>query len=151
VTCPPRLTAGTAAPSPTKAHGSGPAGADGCGSLPPAATAVPSKKFTDVVAATIACEQDMIPLGTDQYEVYPEWVRIPPRTGAMVKVARPRLRRWSCSFLMLVDPEMYGKHGVKVLREIIAHAGKMVGLGPWRPSLKGPYGKFTVEGFEING
>lgn len=106
-------------------------------------------KFTDILAATITCSQDMITLGTNQYEVYQEWVRIPPKTGAMVKIARPRLREWSCLFQMLVDPDMYGKHGVGILKDIITHAGKMVGIGPWRPSLKGPYGKFAVDCFEI--
>lgn len=106
------------------------------------------KTMAAVVAATIACDVDMIPLGTDDYEVYVEWVRIPPRTGAMVQMGRPRLRAWSASFNMLVDSELYGK-GIGVLREIINHAGKMVGIGPWRPALKGPYGRFAVTAFDV--
>lgn len=101
-----------------------------------------------LVAATLTCDVDMIPLNTDQYEVYPEWVRIPPKKGAMVKIARPRIPEWEASFVLLVDTEMYGK-GLAVLKEIIAQAGKMVGLGPWRPQLKGPYGRFAVTEFEV--
>jgi hypothetical protein len=101
-----------------------------------------------LVAATISCDQDFLPLGTDQYEVYQEWVRIPPRTGAMVKIARPRLAEWSTEFTLSVDAELYGK-GVAMLEPVIAHAGRMVGIGPWRPSLKGPYGKFALVKFEV--
>lgn len=106
------------------------------------------KMMTELVAATISCEQDFISIGTDKYEVYPEWVRIPPRTGSMVKVGRPRIREWEMSFTLLVDDELYGK-GAGMLEDIIQHAGKMVGIGPWRPSLKGPYGKFVVSKFEV--
>ena len=107
---------------------------------------VGQKKMSEPVAATITCETDMISLGTSEYEVYQEWVRIPPRTGQMVKVARPRIREWEASFVMLADDEQYD---AKVLEAIIRHAGKMVGIGPWRPQLKGPYGRFTVVCFEI--
>lgn len=106
------------------------------------------KMMTELVAATISCEQDFISIGTEKYECYQEWCRIPPRTGAMVKIARPRIREWEASFVMLVDDEMYGK-GAGMLEDVIAHAGKMVGVGPWRPSLKGPYGKFVVAKFEV--
>lgn len=104
------------------------------------------KTMAAIVPATIACEEDRISLGTDSYEVYEDWVRIPPRTGAMVKIGRPRLREWKATFVMIVDDESYDVTG---LRDIIADAGKMVGIGAWRAQLKGPYGRFTVEEFEI--
>lgn len=105
------------------------------------------RAMTQLVAATISCEQDRISLGTDRYEVYREWCRIPPKTGAMVQVARPRLTEWEASFTMVVDPEFYKNVGI--LEEVLKTAGKMVGLGPWRPALKGPYGRFVVANFEI--
>lgn len=104
------------------------------------------KTMTAVVAATIACEDDKLNLGTDKFEVYEEWVRVPPRTGAMVKIGRPRMREWKATFTMIVDDEMWDAN---MLRDIIAHAGKLVGIGAWRAALKGPYGRFTVEEFEF--
>lgn len=104
------------------------------------------KTMTTVVAATISCESDNIPLGTSDFEVYEEYVRIPPRTGVMVKIGRPRLRDWTATMKLMVDDEMYAAEN---LREIIAHAGKLVGIGAWRPQLKGPYGRFEVTEFEI--
>ena len=105
-----------------------------------------TKRMTNLVAASISCDQDFISIGTSDYEVYQEWVRIPPRTGAMVKIARPRIRAWEATFTMMVDDE---KYDVNMLREIIEEAGKTVGLGPWRPSLKGPYGKFVITAFKV--
>lgn len=104
------------------------------------------KSMPVLVAATISCPLDFVPLNTSEYEVYEEWVRIPPRTGAMVKIGRPRIREWEASFPLLVDEEFYQ---ASVLETIIRSAGKMVGIGPWRPSLKGAYGKFSVARFDI--
>lgn len=104
------------------------------------------KTMATIVAATISCETDRIPLGTDKFEVLEEYVKIPPKTGAMVMVGRPRLPKWEAEFTMVADDEMYA---VENLRDIIAHAGKLVGIGAWRPQLKGPYGRFEVAEFEI--
>lgn len=104
------------------------------------------RTYESLLAPTISCEQDMIPLGTDQFETYCEYVKIPPRTGAMVKVGRPLLREWSCEFTIVADCETYNPEN---LDKIIAEAGKFVGIGAWRPQLKGPYGRFTVVEFEI--
>jgi hypothetical protein len=104
------------------------------------------KTMATVVAATISCETDRIPLGTEKFETLEEYVRIPPRTGVMVNIGRPKLPKWEASFAMVVDDEMYSADGLK---DIIAHAGKLVGIGAWRPQLKGPYGRFEVAEFEI--
>jgi hypothetical protein len=105
-----------------------------------------AKTYTSMVAATVSCEVDNITLGSAEYEVFEEYVRIPPRTGVMVKIGRPRIREWKASFIMVVDDEMYA---VDNLHAIIVHAGKLIGIGAWRPELKGPYGRFTVEEFEV--
>jgi hypothetical protein len=107
------------------------------------------KNMSTLVAATISCETPLISLKTNKYEVFAEFVRIPPRTGAMVRVGRPLIKDWRAEFIMSVDSEMYAHGDVGCLRAIIEQAGKMVGLGAWRPQLKGPYGRFFVEVFEI--
>jgi hypothetical protein len=104
------------------------------------------KNMSALVASTVAFEQDKIPLGTSKFETLEEYVRIPPRTGAMVLIGRPLLPKWKVSFDLLVDDEMWD---AAMLEEIIAHAGKVVGIGAWRPRLKGPYGKFVVGEFKI--
>lgn len=99
-----------------------------------------------IVGATVAFEEQNIPLGTADFTVYEEWVRIPPRTGAMVKIGRPLLKKWSAEFVMAIDAELWN---VELLRDIIIYAGKLVGIGAWRPGLKGPYGRFLLESFEV--
>ena len=104
------------------------------------------KKMGGVIAATVSCEQDNIPLGTSRFETYEEWVKIPPKTGAMVKIGRPRLKTWEVEFILVVDDEMYS---AEKLREVIVLAGKLVGIGAWRPERRGPYGRFELLEFEV--
>jgi len=111
------------------------------------------KNMSTLVGATVAFEQDKIDLGTKDYEVFGdpelgEWVRIPPRTGAMVRIGRPIVRKWSAAFTVLVDDEMWD---ATMLEEIIKHAGRTVGIGAWRPQLKGPHGRFVVNEFVVGG
>lgn len=105
------------------------------------------KSMEHRIAATVSCGLDMIPIQGPPYEVYVDWVRIPPKTGSMVLLGRPRYREWSATFTMDVDSEMYAD--IMILKQILVHAGKVVGAGAWRPELKGPYGRFTVERFEL--
>jgi hypothetical protein len=37
------------------------------------------------------------------------------------------------------------------LQDIFVYSGKFVGIGAWRPELKGAHGKFLVAEFEIIG
>jgi len=104
------------------------------------------RTFQSVLAPTLACETDLIPLGTSDFETYTDWVRIPPIKGPMVKIGRPVLREWKCTIPILADCDTYNP---QVLEKIIAEAGKNVGVGAWRPQLKGPWGRFAVSDFKI--
>lgn len=107
----------------------------------------PGKRtFESLLAPTISCEQDIMSLGTDEFETLEEYCRIPPRTGAMVKIGRPLLRKWSCTIPITADCETWNPEH---LEKIIVEAGKFVGIGAWRPQLKGPYGRFVVKAFEV--
>lgn len=98
-----------------------------------------------IIASAISFEEDKIGLGNCDYEVYEDFCRIPPRTGAMVLIGRPLIPEWNVEFTMSVNDEMFS---VSLLMDIIQHAGKVVGIGAWRPKLKGPYGKFQVTKFD---
>jgi hypothetical protein len=106
------------------------------------------KNMSPLIGSTVACEQAMIPLDNSDYEVFTEWVRIPPRTGAMVQIGRPLKPKWKCSFVLVCDCEMWN---AELLEQIIVGAGKTIGIGAWRPALKGPYGRFVVTSFEVVG
>lgn len=67
-------------------------------------------------------------------------VRI-PSTGGRILCHRPSFNDWRISFVMEVDTSMIT---AKLAREIVDAAGKRIGLGDFRPSCKGPFGKFVV-------
>lgn len=104
------------------------------------------EKLNKIVAATISCADEMIPLGTAEYRIDSRWGRIPPKTGGVVMLNRAHVPEWAASFTLLVDDEFYP---VDKLREVLAVAGKLVGVCANRPQLEGPYGRFAVEAWEV--
>lgn len=71
--------------------------------------------------------------------------RIPPRTGPMVTIYRPKLDAgWSLTFrLLIADTTIHPD----TLKQIISFAGLLAGLGAWRPE----YGRFVLERFDVSG
>lgn len=105
-----------------------------------------AKKMTAVVAATVTCEVDRISLGTAEFDVYEDYVRIPPRTGSMVSIGRALIKEWSAEFVLIIDDELYDFSNIEA---ILKHAGNLIGIGAWRPEKRGAYGRFSVEYFQL--
>lgn len=72
-------------------------------------------------------------------------VRI-PSTGGRILAHRPMFDDWKLTFIAVLDTSILG---YKLLRQVIDDAGRRIGLGDFRPSTKGPYGKFVVESWAI--
>jgi hypothetical protein len=71
------------------------------------------------------------------------WGRVPPRTGAMVKIWRPALETgWHLAFGFQVYDDLID---ASQIREALDVAGLKVGLGGWRPE----YGRFVVREWEV--
>lgn len=85
-------------------------------------------------------------LNTKHWEVDSRSVVI-PATGGRVMCHRPRLDEWETSFNIDVDPEMFND---KTVRMLVDDAGKKVGLGDYRPSRKGPFGRFVVKNWKVS-
>jgi hypothetical protein len=66
-------------------------------------------------------------------------VRIPSTGGRILSPAE--LQRLAARFTMSVDTDLISP---KLVRELMDAAGKRIGLGDFRPSCKGPFGKFVV-------
>lgn len=64
-----------------------------------------------------------------------------PSTGGRVVCHRPRLDKWALNFTLKLDTKMFS---AKFIRVLLDDAGNKVGLGDFRPSRKGIYGKFCV-------
>lgn len=105
-----------------------------------------ARALTYLFGSTISIEEDMVPLGTADFETYVDWVKIPPRTGAMVEIGRPKLPKWACAFTLLVDDEAFK---IGLVHEVLTHAGRNVGIGANRPGLKGSNGKYAVTAFDV--
>jgi hypothetical protein len=67
-------------------------------------------------------------------------VRI-PATGGRILAYRPMFEDWKLAFEVELDTSIIN---AKLLRQIVDDAGKRIGLGDFRPSTKGPFGRFVV-------
>lgn len=72
-------------------------------------------------------------------------IAVNKNTKAPVITHRPLFERWSLTFTLLVDMEMFDQ---RLVREILDLAGKRIGLGSFRPDRKGPFGRFVVKCIE---
>jgi len=72
-------------------------------------------------------------------------VRI-PSTGGRILAHRPMFDDWSLAFVATLDLNILTE---KLLRDVIDDAGSRVGLGDFRPSTKGPFGKFKVTQWRV--
>lgn len=76
----------------------------------------------------------------DMWEVDSRAVVV-PSTGGRIVCHRPRLDEWSLDFQLELDTKMFTP---KFIRTLVDDAGQKVGLGDFRPSRKGIYGRFVV-------
>lgn len=64
-----------------------------------------------------------------------------PNGGEAVCIVRPRFDRWGFRCNVEVDENEIGE---PVIRELFDKAGSRIGLGDFRPSRKGPFGRWQV-------
>lgn len=74
------------------------------------------------------------------WEVY-SVLAVNPNTKGRNPIHRPMLRKWELDFTITFDESLINPD---VLKEILETAGRIVGIGDWRPSKKGRFGKFEV-------
>ena len=101
---------------------------------------------SSLIPAGVFILDPIIPLNTKNFEVDSRSVVI-PSTGGRIMCHRPRLDSWQLTFNLEVDVEMFDENFVRLL---VDDAGKKVGLGDFRPSRKGPFGRFSVIGWKVS-
>lgn len=99
---------------------------------------------SSLVPAGVSIVEKRIPFNTKDFEVDRRPV-VNPNTGGAIMKFRAKLEDWSLSFTLEVDETLFSTHVVRVLLD---HAGSKIGLGSFRPSCKGLFGKFKVVEFE---
>jgi len=100
---------------------------------------------SSLIPAAVSLTDIVCDLDTKDFEVDSRSVVI-PSTGGRIMCHRPRLDSWACSFTLEVDEDMFHTDFV---REIVEDAGRKVGLGDFRPSRKGPFGKFAISEWTV--
>lgn len=78
--------------------------------------------------------------GPVQWEVDSRRVVNPSTRGAMM-CHRPRFDAWKISFSIRLDDSMFDE---AITRKLVDDFGSKIGLGDFRPSRKGPFGRFLV-------
>ena len=109
---------------------------------------------SSLIPAYVLIEEQVCPLTLDGAPIKdPHWEVdsrrvVVPSTGGGIMAHRPRLDEWELSFRVDLDAEFSSK----LFREVVDSAGRKCGLGDFRPSRKGPYGRFSVVNWkESNG
>lgn len=99
---------------------------------------------SSLIPAGLIIVDHVCSLGTDHWEVDARSVVIPATQGR-VMAYRPRLDEWKTSFTIDLDIDMFSPNFVRLL---VDDAGKKIGLGDFRPSRRGPFGRFVVTSWE---
>ena len=99
---------------------------------------------TSLIPAGMSIEQLICPLETKDWSVDSRAV-VNPATGGRMICHRPMLEKWSLSFTLEIDAEMFS---LDLAERLLIDAGKRIGLGDFRPERKGPFGKFDVLEFK---
>lgn len=100
---------------------------------------------TSLIPAGVGIMDLVCSLGTKEWEVDSRSVVI-PSTGGRIMCHRPRLDKWTTTFNLEIDKDMFSE---KLVRVLVDDAGKKCGLGDYRPNRKGPFGKFVVTSWEV--
>lgn len=98
-------------------------------------------KTSSLLYACVDIEGVSIPIQhKESWRVDTRPVRI-PATGGRILAHRPMFDDWKLAFTCVLDVSILGP---KLLRTIVDDAGSRIGLGDYRPSTKGPFGRFKV-------
>lgn len=95
---------------------------------------------TSLVPAGIAFDALEMLLTPRKWDVDSRPVVIPSTSGRII-CHRPRFDAWRISPEIVVDETLFS---MAVVRELVDIGGQRIGLGDFRPSRRGPFGRFKV-------
>jgi hypothetical protein len=103
----------------------------------------PRKSAMDLFKAAVVSLTPLASLGVKKWD-YEDKRRVVIQRAGINRI-RPAMRAgWSCEFRMMVTlPEYVGQD---LLHEVITLAGRIGGLGDFRPT----YGRFSIVGFDVS-
>ena len=102
----------------------------------------PRKSAMDLYKAGIICITELCSLGTKQWD-YEHMCRVQVQRNGLTRV-RPAFKAgWTATFRFEIATPEYIRP--TDLQEMITNAGRLIGIGDYRPS----YGRFVVKKFEV--
>lgn len=91
--------------------------------------------------ALLIFDEDRYYLGTNEYKIQKDVVRIPPKTGARITQYWAMVESWNLEFSAVILDSVFPSEAI---RESIIYAGMYYGLLDGRPQL----GRFELKNFE---
>ena len=99
-----------------------------------------------VISGLVIVKPAEISLGTKEYEI--DVRTAVNKSKGRINVARPRLNSWTLDFTMEFNPAI-APITADALKDILDMAGKVVGIGSYRPAHAGSFGLFEISKWEV--
>jgi hypothetical protein len=96
--------------------------------------------YSKVVGSSVSIEPFELFLKNPKWETF-TILAVNPTTRGRNPLNRPQFKKWEADMQVRFEEEQIES---AVMKELFDIAGKMVGVGDWRPAKKGMFGKFQV-------
>lgn len=96
--------------------------------------------YSKAVGSSVSIEPFEILLKKPSWDVF-TILAVNPTTKGRNPLHRPQFKKWECECQVRFEEEQIEP---SVMKELFDIAGKMVGIGDWRPAKKGMFGKFQI-------
>lgn len=106
-------------------------------------------RLSPFLSSCLRTDPGDLSFGTNKYEIFEKRVVI--QRNAVLR-ARPLLPAWILSFRLVVEDEYFPIQKERLfedLKLIVQEAGGRIGIGDWRPSRKGRFGRFKITKWEL--
>lgn len=101
------------------------------------------KSMKNIVAAMFFIKEEQIPM--PDYDVIDKRSAVNRNVKARVITIRPKWTNWEAQFTLMVDNDTITS---STIEEILINAGSYIGIGSFRPTNNGQFGRFEVEYIE---
>lgn len=98
-----------------------------------------TKSMKSVVAGMFFIQEEKIPF--KPFDEIDKRSAVNKNVKARVIVVRPRWNEWQASFTLLVDNDSIAQ---AMIENILTYAGNNVGIGSYRPTNNGMFGRFKI-------
>ncbi len=100
------------------------------------------KSMKNIVAGMFFIEEEKLRLSKEY--VIDKRSAVNRNIKARIIVIRPKWENWKAEFTLLIDNDTITKETIK---EIITNAGNFIGIGSFRPTNNGSFGRFKLDKF----